>query len=59
MSRLPNNLKHVYQMMPSPRSESGFNLLASLLEYDPAKRITAEKALNHAYFQEDPKPVMK
>lgn len=46
-------------MMLSPKSEAGFNLLASLLEYDPAKRITAEKALSHQYFQEDPKPVMK
>ncbi|KAI7897877.1 kinase-like domain-containing protein [Cokeromyces recurvatus] len=42
----PNNLKQVYQMMLSPK------------KYDPAKRITAEKALNHPYFQEDPKPVM-
>ncbi|GAN08513.1 conserved hypothetical protein [Mucor ambiguus] len=54
----PNNLKQVYQMMLSPKSEAGFNLLSALLEYDPAKRITAEKALNHPYFQEDPKPVM-
>ena len=46
-------------MMLSPKSEAGFNLLSALLEYDPAKRITAEKALNHPYFQEDPKPVMK
>ncbi|KAG1058431.1 hypothetical protein G6F42_028677 [Rhizopus arrhizus] len=45
-------------MMLSPKSEAGFNLLSALLEYDPAKRITAEKALNHPYFQEDPKPVM-
>ncbi|ORX50943.1 Pkinase-domain-containing protein [Hesseltinella vesiculosa] len=52
-----NNLKQAYQMMPGHKSEAGFNLLASLLEYDPAKRITAEKALNHPYFQEDPKPV--
>ncbi|PHZ15406.1 Serine/threonine-protein kinase SSN3 [Rhizopus microsporus ATCC 52813] len=54
----PNNLKQVYQMMVCPKSESAFNLLSALLEYDPAKRITAEKALNHPYFQEDPKPIM-
>jgi cyclin-dependent kinase 8/11 len=34
-------------------------LLSQLLEYDPLKRISAEKALSHPYFQEDPKPVMK
>ncbi|KAI8988026.1 kinase-like domain-containing protein [Mycotypha africana] len=52
-----NNLKQVYQMMVCSKSESAFNLLSQLLEYDPAKRITAEKALNHPYFQEDPKPI--
>ncbi|KAG2204024.1 hypothetical protein INT47_007018 [Mucor saturninus] len=54
----PNNLKQAYQVMSIPKSETGFNLLSALLEYDPAKRITAEKALNHPYFQEDPKPAM-
>ncbi|KAI8997353.1 kinase-like domain-containing protein [Pilobolus umbonatus] len=53
-----NNLKQVYQMMLSSKSEAGFNLLSALLEYDPAKRITAEKALNHSFFQEEPKPIM-
>lgn len=46
-------------MCGSTKSAAGFNLLASLLEYDPAKRITAEKALEHPYFQEEPRPVMK
>ncbi|KAI8066105.1 kinase-like domain-containing protein [Thamnidium elegans] len=41
-----NNLKQVFQSMSIPK------------KYDPAKRITAEKALNHPYFQEEPKPSM-
>ena len=45
--------------MPGAKSEAGFNLLSALLEYDIEKRISAEDALNHAYFQEEPKPVMK
>ncbi|KAJ2223055.1 cyclin-dependent protein kinase [Coemansia sp. RSA 485] len=39
------------------KSELGFQLLASLLEYDPDRRISAADALDHAYFKEDPKPV--
>ncbi|KAI7855954.1 kinase-like domain-containing protein [Circinella umbellata] len=39
----PNNLKHLPGL---PKN------------YDPAKRITAEKALSHPYFQEEPRPVM-
>jgi cyclin-dependent kinase 8/11 len=57
-----NSLRQLYQSSSSTkntRSEAGFNLLSALLEYDPAKRISAEKALNHPYFQEDPKPAMK
>lgn len=53
-----SSLKQVYQMMVGNKSEAGFNLLSSLLEYDPLKRITAEDALNHPYFQEEPKPLM-
>lgn len=56
LCRCPNNLKHMHGL---PKSENGYNLLASLLEYDPAKRITAESALSHPYFQEEPRPVKK
>lgn len=40
-------------------SEAGFDLLNRLLTYDPAKRITAEDALNHAWFREVPLPTSK
>lgn len=37
-------------------TELGFDLLSRLLTYDPAKRITAEEALNHGWFRESPLP---
>lgn len=40
-------------------SEAGFDLLNKLLTYDPEKRITAEDALNHPWFQEVPLPKSK
>ncbi|KAJ2160123.1 cyclin-dependent protein kinase [Coemansia sp. RSA 552] len=39
------------------KSDTGFQLLASLLEYDPERRITPADALEHPYFKEDPRPV--
>jgi hypothetical protein len=30
-----------------------------MLDYDPAKRITAEDALRHQYFEEEPVPSME
>lgn len=35
-------------------SDVGFDLLNRLLEYNPEKRITAEEALNHEWFNESP-----
>ena len=35
-------------------SDSGLDLLNSMLTYDPAKRITAAEALLHPYFSEVP-----
>jgi len=32
--------------------DQGLKLLASMLEYDPSKRITAKKALSHPYFDD-------
>ncbi|KAI5061668.1 hypothetical protein GOP47_0024173 [Adiantum capillus-veneris] len=43
----------------TPLSEEGFDLLSRLLTYDPKKRITAEKALQHKWFKEFPFPKMK
>lgn len=40
-------------------SDLGLDLLSKLLTYDPAKRITAEEALNHRWFQEVPLPKSK
>ena len=37
----------------------GFNLLQGLLEYDPVKRLTAQKALEHKYFSEGAKMSLK
>ncbi|XP_050552536.1 cyclin-dependent kinase 11B-like [Spodoptera frugiperda] len=35
-------------------SESGFSLLEGLLTYNPARRVTAATALEHAFFKEQP-----
>lgn len=37
-------------------TDSGFDLLMRLLTYDPARRISAEDALKHKYFDESPLP---
>mmetsp|Transcript_30579 Transcript_30579/g.79778 ORF Transcript_30579/g.79778 Transcript_30579/m.79778 type:complete len:422 (+) Transcript_30579:244-1509(+) len=36
-------------------TEKGIDLLARLLSFDPEKRLSAEEALNHPYFEEMPK----
>ncbi|OMO71751.1 hypothetical protein COLO4_28062 [Corchorus olitorius] len=40
-------------------SDAGFDLLNRLLTYDPAKRITADDAVNHEWFRELPLPKSK
>ena len=40
-------------------SNSGYDLLSRMLEYDPNKRITAAEALDHEYFKEPPLPMKK
>lgn len=55
----PNSLSNfIQQNAPNWKSKSGFHLLMSMLEYDPKNRITAEEALDHPYFKEEPLPVM-
>jgi cyclin-dependent kinase 8/11 len=62
-----NNLKHMFStQMPSVKSENGypsfydrFQLLQSMLIYDPSTRISGESALSHKYFEEHPKPGQK
>ena len=44
----PANLKHLVKNM----SDDGVDLLARMLEYDPAKRITAKAAMDHPYFND-------
>lgn len=36
-------------------SEAGFDLLSSMLRYDPNKRITATQSLQHPWFTEEPR----
>lgn len=36
---------------PDLLSETGLTLLQGFLTYDPVKRVTADAALDHAYFQ--------
>ncbi|ORY73692.1 kinase-like domain-containing protein [Protomyces lactucae-debilis] len=51
-----NQLPNWYNLIgPMAASQEGLKLLMSLLEYDPTKRLSAEDALKHPYFQEMPK----
>ncbi|GBB97559.1 hypothetical protein RclHR1_03000002 [Rhizophagus clarus] len=53
-----NRLRDFYTNSCSCKSDAGYGLLSAMLEYDPVKRITAEDALCHPYFEEEPKPSM-
>jgi cyclin-dependent kinase 8/11 len=48
-NQILNQQKYTSQGTPSPGAE-GLDLLRGLFEYDPQKRLTAEKALTHKYF---------
>lgn len=49
----PQNLSNWYKLVGRSNRQC-FNLLKSLLEYDPLTRITADSALEHHYFKENP-----
>ena len=49
-------LRMVYDSFPSAKGENGFKLLASMLDYNPDTRITADEALVHHYFADKPNP---
>jgi serine/threonine protein kinase len=53
------SLRQLFQSCQSSKSENGFRLLCQMLEYDPHRRICAQKALSHPYFAEIPKPGSK
>ncbi len=56
-----NRLREKFAIMPlGPDdhmylSDVGLDLLQKLMTYDPAKRITAEEALKHPWFREEPR----
>ncbi|KAJ3282053.1 cyclin-dependent protein kinase [Rhizoclosmatium sp. JEL0117] len=51
-------LRQVCQQTLSQVTEQGFQLLSGTFEYDPIKRLSADDALKHPYFMEDPLPSM-
>lgn len=42
------------RVLSCPSQEHGFNFLNRLLAFDPEKRLTAKKALEHSWFNESP-----
>ena len=38
-------------------SDLGLDLMLKMMAYDPSKRITAEEALKHPWFEEEPRAV--
>jgi len=43
------------QVLVPGLEESGYDLIGQMLKYNPAQRITAEKALSHPFFDDLPK----
>lgn len=47
----------LYNRVGKKLGKTGFHLINRFLTYCPERRITAEKALSHDFFDESPKPV--
>lgn len=52
-----NPVSNLRKRFSSRLSELGVDLMQKFLTYDPAKRISAEEALNHTYLKEPPFPI--
>ncbi|CDZ96199.1 kinase-like protein [Phaffia rhodozyma] len=54
MERYHPGLAHWYKTKSGPSfSPKGFDLLSSMFEFDPERRITAREALKHSWFLDD------
>ena len=55
LDNYPKTLSRWYTQR-NKAEEAGYDLFDSLLQYDPEQRLTANQALKHAWFSDDPKP---
>ncbi|GBG93426.1 hypothetical protein CBR_g69736 [Chara braunii] len=46
----------LHEVCRLPPRTAAFDLLSRMLDYDPAKRLTAAQALEHDYFRQEPLP---
>ncbi|KAI0665450.1 kinase-like protein [Trametes maxima] len=56
MTRLDRYTNRLAEWCQSRVPDNGTDLLAQLFAYDPDKRLTAAEALQHKWFQEEPRP---
>lgn len=54
--KLPGPQPHLLRSTFPSLSQAGFDMMRSLLAYDPERRINAESALKHVFFAESPLP---
>jgi serine/threonine protein kinase len=58
-SEQPNFRAKLASVLSNETPSEAIDLIASLLEFEPEKRITAHEALSHPYFDEIKTPVAK